>query len=216
VGIASGTQPAPPAHLNTTWYLDLNDIARHSSWAHGFMSAYALYGGLLALALLTVLGWWLARSRPEAPATVAAVVWAGGAVVIALGLNQIVSHAVAEARPYAVLPGVEVLVAKAHDFSFPSDHATMAGAFIVGLFLFDRRYGLVALLLGLLLGFSRVYVGAHYPGDVVAGFLLGGAVAGLGYLAIVPPLRGLTSRLATTPLRLLVQSAPAPAPRPEP
>ena len=80
-------------------------------------------------------------------------------------------------RPYDTLHGVEVLVPRANDFTFPSDHAVAAGAAICGLLL-ARRWvlGGVAVAVGLFLAFARVYVGAHYPGDVVAGYLMASVV----------------------------------------
>ena len=50
------------------------------------------------------------------------------------------------------------------DFSFPSDHATVAGAVAGGLGIVDRRLGRIAVGLAVLMAAARVYVGAHYPG----------------------------------------------------
>ncbi|GAC1361611.1 MAG: hypothetical protein NVSMB32_00820 [Actinomycetota bacterium] len=59
---------------------------------------------------------------------------------------------------------MHLLLARTGDFSFPSDHAAVAGAVATALFLVDRRIGLVAAILALAMAFARVYVGAHYPG----------------------------------------------------
>lgn len=193
--------------MNTRWYLDLNSFARRTTWAHEFMHVYALYGGVLLLGLLLVAGWWSAR-RTGDPRMVALALWAGAGTVIAVGINQPVAHLVAEQRPYYVLRGVEVLVPRAHDFSFPSDHATAAGAAIAGLWLARRWWiAAVATVLGLFLAFARVYVGAHYPGDVAGGLALGAlvvlALAPLGVLLLRPVCRA----LLTSPLRGLVSAS---------
>ena len=68
----------------------------------------------------------------------------------------------------------------------------------VGLWLVDRRAGLVAGLLALAMACARVYAGAHYPGDVLGGLLVGSLVAAAGWIParrlIVPVAeRGLSS-----------------------
>ena len=70
-----------------------------------------------------------------------------------------------------------LLVGRSTDPSFPSDHATGAFAIAVAIWLYDRTIGTVFLVIGVLVGFARVYVGVHYPGDVLGGAILGAAVA---------------------------------------
>jgi undecaprenyl-diphosphatase len=110
-------------------------------------------------------------------------------------------HTVNEARPYTALPHILVLATRSTDPSFPSDHATMAGAVAVGLWFVSRRLGIVAAIAALLMAFARVYIAAHYPADVVAGLLLGGLVAALTWLLVRRPLTRLTGALAGTRLR---------------
>jgi undecaprenyl-diphosphatase len=102
----------------------------------------------------------------------------------------------------------ELPVDRSTDFSFPSDHAVMAGSATAGLFLVNRRLGLVSLVLALLMAFTRVYVGAHFPGDVLAGLLLGAAVSLGGFLLLRPVLLRIVGGLTRTPLRPLVTSGP--------
>jgi undecaprenyl-diphosphatase len=107
----------------------------------------------------------------------AAVVCAGAATLLAVGINQPIVDAVHEARPYTDHPGVLVLAARSADFSFPSDHAVMAGAVAVGLVFVSRRLAALAGVAALAMAFARVYIAAHYPADVAVGLALGGAVA---------------------------------------
>jgi undecaprenyl-diphosphatase len=61
--------------------------------------------------------------------------------------------------------------------SFPSDHAALFGAFAIGIFYISRRAGIVALLYCLLvICMPRIYLGLHYPSDILGGLLLGAAV----------------------------------------
>lgn len=188
--------------LDTNWYLDVNRFARSTSWAHGFMAAYALWAGIAILAVLLLAGCW--RARADGTRAVARAIWAGIGVVVAVGINQPVSHAVGRLRPYDVLRHVEVLVPRAHDFTFPSDHATAAGAAICGLLLAKRwELALAAAFFGLFLAFARVYAGAHYPGDVVGGLVLGAAVTALLYplgTAILAPVTGWLASTRMSPM----------------
>lgn len=193
--------------LDRHLYLDVNSLTRHSGWAHGFMKAYALWAGLVILAAMAVAAWLWARQQRRLVGVVAAVI-AGLSAVIALGVNHFVSQAIARRRPCHV-PSllhhkVAVLLGCASDYSFPSDHAVIAGALATGLVIVDRRLGLVAWLLALLLAFARVYVGVHYPADVIAGLLLGSAIAIVLWLLLRRPALAATERLARTPLRPLV------------
>jgi len=61
--------------------------------------------------------------------------------------------------------------------SFPSGHSSSAAAFVTGLALENPAAGAVLAPLALGVGYSRVHVGVHYPGDVLAGLAVGGAVA---------------------------------------
>lgn len=191
-------------------YLDVNSITRHSGWAHGFMKAYALWLGLVILAAMAVGAWLWARRQRRLEGVVAAVL-AGLAAVVGLGINHFVSQAVARTRPCHVPSllhhGTEVLLKCASDYSFPSDHAVIAGGLAMGLLFFDRRLGLVAWVFALGLAFARVYVGVHYPADVIGGLLLGAVIAIVFWLLLRHAALIVTERLARTPLRPLVNAS---------
>ena len=85
------------------------------------------------------------------------------------------------------------------DFSFPSDHAVMAGAVAAGLLLVSRRLGLLAVVAALVMAFARVYIAAHYPWDVIAGLGLGAAVVVLGWVLLGRRLLALTGWLRSRP-----------------
>jgi membrane-associated phospholipid phosphatase len=172
--------------------LEINNFSRSTGWLHTLVASYAKYGVVL-FAVLLLAGVTLARGRSAR--TLAAAGWACIATLVAVAVNQPVGHLAHEARPYVTHPHLLVLASRTSDFSFPSDHAVMAGAVAGGLLLVSWRLGLVAVVAALLMAFSRVYIAAHYPWDVAAGLALGAAVAVLGWLALGGPLAALTAWL---------------------
>jgi membrane-associated phospholipid phosphatase len=186
----------PLHHLNDQLLLAVNTFAQRTGWLHAVMLGYATYGTVL-FAVLLMAGLLGARHQPAR--TLAAAGWASLATALAVAVNQPVGHLFAEARPYATHPHLLVLATHTSDFSFPSDHAVMAGAVTAGLLLFSRRLGLIAAAAALVLAFARVYIAAHYPWDVVAGLALGAAVALLGWLLLRAPLTATTRWLRRQP-----------------
>lgn len=114
--------------------------------------------------------------------------------MIAVGLNEPLAGAFAEGRPHPTRPDLLPLGSRSSDFSFPSNHAVMAGA-----------------VAAVLMAFARVYVGVHYPWDVAAGLVFGALVALLGWTLLRVPLTTVTGWLRDRPG--LRQTFPAPAAR---
>lgn len=170
--------------LQEEWFHAVNQFARGTPWLHVPARLFAGYGPVLFAALL--LGAWALSRRSCDVQRVAAALWAPVGVVVAVGINQVLVFAVGEPRPYAVMAHVLVLVSRSTDSSFPSDHAVMAGAATVGVLLSHRKLGLAAAGLALLMAATRVYVGAHFPVDVLAGLAVGAVVA-LASFAVARP-----------------------------
>ena len=90
----------------------------------------------------------------------------------------------ARPRPCQALEGVRLIVSCPRSFSLPSSHAATSFAFITPYFVLARRFILAGwrvylLMLASLISLSRPYLGVHYPSDIVAGAVLGTAVAGV-------------------------------------
>jgi membrane-associated phospholipid phosphatase len=184
---------------------DVNDLARHTGWLHGVVLGYATFGVILVAGLL--LAGLLVR-RAGTDRALAAAGWAALATLLAVGLNQPLVGAFSEARPYTAHHGLLVLATRSADFSFPSDHAVMAGAAAAGLWLVSRALGAIATLAALAMAFARVYIAAHYPWDVAAGLVFGALVALAGWVLLRAPLTAVTGRLRRQPG--LRQAFPAP------
>ena len=152
--------------LDAALYRAANRFADRTGFAHSLFRFYAK-DGIALFAVLLLAGWWLGRTSTEPARGVAFAVWAGVGALVALALNQVIGSSIDRARPYDAIPNMHVLIDRTKDFTFASDHATVVGAVAAGLWFVDRRLGIVAGIGALLMAFSRVYVGAHYPGDVV-------------------------------------------------
>lgn len=92
--------------------------------------------------------------------------------------NVILKNLIARTRPYEVITGLQLLIEKQSDFSFPSGHTGSSFASAVVLYKeLPKKFGVPALILASLIGFSRLYVGVHYPTDVIGGALIGSFIA---------------------------------------
>jgi undecaprenyl-diphosphatase len=150
------------------------------TWSLPMLAATVLGAGWSAAALLPLLAW--SKTRRFASALTAGV-------VLQAVLVWALKAAIGRVRPWIAL-GLPAPIGTPHDPSFPSGHA--AGSFCVAGFLAlalpaawpdapgrARGVALAALLLAGLIATSRVYLGAHFPSDVLAGGLLG-ALVGAG------------------------------------
>lgn len=97
------------------------------------------------------------------------------ALLISLLINNVcLKNIVGRIRPYDLIEGLVPLVAKPRDYSFPSGHtgSSFAAAWVFFRRL-PRRFGVPALILAGFIGLSRLYVGVHYPTDVLFGVFSG-------------------------------------------
>ena len=95
-------------------------------------------------------------------------------VIGALITNVTLKNLVARTRPYEVVEGLALLIEKQGDYSFPSGH-TCASFAAAGVYwrMLPKRCSIPLLILAAMIAFSRLYVGVHYPTDVLAGLLIG-------------------------------------------
>jgi membrane-associated phospholipid phosphatase len=193
--------PAPSVSTVTTfddgWYRSVTDFARHTTWLNGIMSLLTV-ALIVALALMLVYAAWRAWRAADRVA-VAASAWAVAGSVLSIGLGLGLKQVFQETRPCLALPDVTTVQAcpGPTDYSFPSDHTTVAVALAAGLWLINRRLGAIGGVMALMEGFSRVYLGQHYPHDVLAAFVLSSVVVLGGWPLVRKPLLRLAGRVPT-------------------
>ncbi|MFJ9542159.1 phosphatase PAP2 family protein [Streptomyces sp. NPDC101225] len=213
---AATAQPAfDGSRVDGSLFTSITDFARDTTWLNTPMEVWTNLG-LGVFAVLMVMGWWKARRRGTDAMTLALA--APVAVVVAFAAAEVVKKIVAEARPCRSMPHAYLVDScpAPSDYSLPSGHATVAAATVAALFLLDRRLSAIAAVFALVEGFSRVYLGDHYPHDVLVAAILALPIAYLTSLALrrwAPPLvaslhRGALRPLVTAEPRTVVQHAP--------
>lgn len=144
------------------------------SWVHPIMNSVTLAGGPAAVVSLAIIGAFIARRQGNSR-----LVWAFTATIVASMINGFIKLFLNRTRPDTLY----VTLMKFKSYSFPSGHAF--GSIVLYGFLaylawrylpapFNYLLSLASVGLIALIGVSRVYLGAHFPTDVLAGWLLGG------------------------------------------
>ena len=173
----------------------INDLAGRSrwlDWAGIFAAKYLIFillGYVLAAAalfywrehrhrrepIIRKLGEMFARRHTEHSAAAAVTaVRSLVAISIAYIFNYLISLVWFRPRPFATLQGVRKLSdTPATDKSFPSDHAAISFALAFSVAYAQPAAGAVLLMLAAIVALGRVFVGVHYPSDILAGALVG-------------------------------------------
>lgn len=104
---------------------------------------------------------------------------AGIAALMALAIGALITNValkniVARIRPYEVVEGLKLLIEPQLDFSFPSGHTCASFGAALAMYSFlERKWGIPLVILAVLISLSRLYVGVHYPTDVIGGAVVG-------------------------------------------
>ncbi|MFF4905912.1 phosphatase PAP2 family protein [Streptomyces sp. NPDC001260] len=157
-------------------YLWITHLARDTPHAVDTTVADWSDYGLALFGVLMLAAWW--RARGAGQARMVRSLAAPVIVVLCYVVDVLVKSAVAENRPCRTLHTVTVEACPAvGDWSFPSNHAVIAGAAAVVVALTDRTLGRIAAVAAVLMAVSRVWIGVHYPHDVAVGLAFGALLA---------------------------------------
>lgn len=135
--------------------------------------------GLIFVMVIGLLALFASRARlREERHEFATVLIALFASIFAYATNFLISLVYFRVRPFVALADVNLLIVKeATEKSFPSDHAALAFAIAVAVFMAHRRWGIVFLIAASSVALGRVFVGVHYPSDIIVGAVIGGVWA---------------------------------------
>jgi undecaprenyl-diphosphatase len=171
------------------WEHSIYDVSLQHHWVgslfHGIEQA-----SIPIMVVITAVLWFLARpgaDRKWKLACGSAYLSAGIAYVAAF----VIHHLYDRPRPYEAHPSLPHPWSSATDASFPSDHTSLSFAIAFAVLMFDGVAGAIFLVVAAIIGVGRLFIGAHYPGDVAAGLAVGLAAA----LVVVYLLRPLVSRV---------------------
>jgi membrane-associated phospholipid phosphatase len=177
-------------------------MAGTPGWLHQLVEPATDAALLVLLGLLVGIGWIGQRRNGF---LLAGAVLTGLATITAYALSEGLKVVVDQERPCRALAGVQPITRcpDVGDWSFPSNHATIAGALAVGLAVVVPRLALFTLPLAGAMALLRVLAGVHYPHDVLAGLTLGGVLAAATVCATLAPTERLlrSRRLVALPAR---------------
>lgn len=148
-------------------FLKINDLAGRFGWLDWLAVFFADYAGYILLAV--VLGILIFKKTFHARkmvfgALIAAVISRGVIVTVIKSLYY-------RPRPFEVLQVTQLI--PENNSSFPSGHAALYFAIAVAIYFYNKKMGVIFLITSGLMGLARIYVGVHWPTDILAGLMVG-------------------------------------------
>lgn len=156
--------------FDTYLFTTINSLSSRFSWLDGlgiFGAQYLPY--LLSLAVI-----YLLFKLPSWQEKYYFFILSVSSILISWGvISNLIHYFYHRLRPFNVLENINSLVAPGDVFSFPSNHLIILTSLAVSVWLFSRRWGIAFIFLTLLVGLSRIFVGVHWPTDIIVSIALG-------------------------------------------
>jgi undecaprenyl-diphosphatase len=173
--------------MNEYLFRLINDLGKQHPFFNPILVFIAEYMVIfLALAVVT---FWFTRIKQNRIMVICGSI----TFVIAEILGKLAGKIHSNNQPFAELSNVNQLIEQAVDNSFPSDHTILFFSFCMTFWLFRGGKGFLWILLAVLVGISRIWVGVHYPADITVGAIIS-IISAFMVFRIVPKL-GMTQKL---------------------
>ncbi|MBF9070582.1 phosphatase PAP2 family protein [Streptacidiphilus fuscans] len=188
-------------------FSSITGIAKDTQWLNEPLDLWT-NAGLLVFAVLMLIGFLRARREETARLTLALA--APVSVAVAFAVAEVIKKMVAEVRPCYSMPHAFIVDAcpVRTDYAFPSGHTTAATSAVAALWLLDRQLAKIAAAFALFEAFTRVYLGDHYPHDVIGAAILAMPIAYLTSWLLGRYAQPVVARLRTGALAPLLTRRP--------
>jgi undecaprenyl-diphosphatase len=173
-------------HADQTVFFWINGLAGHVAWIDSVirvLSCDLFVPVVTIIALIAV--WFSGRNIADRTKNQYGVICSLASMGIA-NLLVFIADAILpdRLRPFAAFPDkVHLIFYQPSDPSFPSNAAAASLAFATGMWVYNRKLGYILSIPALIISFGRIYMGVHYPSDILGGFAL--AILATGIVATV-------------------------------
>lgn len=166
------------SEINNDVFRMINSLGNEFQFINFPMIIIAKYT-VIFLAIFVIIFWFTKNKENKIM-----IISAGVAFILAEIMGKFAGLMHFNHQPFAVLSNTNQLIEKTIDNSFPSDHTILFFSFCMSFWLFKKGRWLFWILLAILVGVSRIWVGVHYPLDVLVGAFIGIISAVLTYLTV--------------------------------
>lgn len=178
-------------HADETVFFWINSLAGRVAWIDNVIRILSCDVFITVLFIIALIAIWFAGSDIETRERNQRGVLCGLASMGIANLIIFILNAVLQdrPRPFEAFPDkVHLIFYPPTDPSFPSNSAAAAFALAIGVWIYNRKFGYILLIPASILAFGRVYMGVHYPLDIIGGFAV--AIVATGIIFIVIKLGG--------------------------
>lgn len=174
---------------NVTLFRMINNLGKEYTYLNPVFIFIAEY--MVFFLCLAVILYWFTKTNENRLMIISASI----SFIFAEITGKVAGKIYSNNNPFAELVNVNKLIEKSVDNSFPSDHTILFFTFCITFFLCRKKYSYFWLLLAFSVAFSRIWVGVHYPADVIVGGIIAAISAFICY-KIVPKNRLIKRLLA--------------------